>query len=273
MIINSINRELHLASTEQKSTVTQIEVIVEPGPKKDSGFLPEYQRREDDWKGREWKDEGWKGGGWTEDEKVNESEQWNMEDHSTIEASWSNQKLKNQQWKRDENHSEKRWQQDENGESWKAEEWNNEDFKENGEWKEDETWKQDEAWKEGAGRKDDDRWKDRGGMDGEWKRGSTQLAAIGKFQTETNFDDKDGKCLTKKGGWESVIGNVSTDQVIPWWKKAGNSSAYTEAEGRPWPEPESEYSPPVDKPDGLSRSGVEIKTHQHFGEWRSTFDS
>lgn len=90
-------------------------------------------------------------------------------------------------------------------------------------------------------------------------------------QTQMWSEDEDGGNLTKVSGWDPVTVNVLTDQEVPWWEDARNSS--TSLEGQPWLEPERRYPRMKDNADGPARSGIVVKTHQNFGEWRSTFGS
>jgi hypothetical protein len=63
-----------------------------------------------------------------------------------------------------------------------------------------------------------------------WNLESTQLFAATKSRE---------KHSTRETRFNSILVNVSTDQTIPWWKKAGDNS--TSSTTQPWPELGSEH--------------------------------
>lgn len=129
---------------------------------------------------------------WKEDEKWNDDQRWKSHDTSNDGERWEDDKWEDQGWKT------QRWEEKEK-------------------WKEGEKWNGEES-KQGWGNE-------------EWKVEPAQSKAGRNSQTQMWTEDEDGGNLTKVSGWDPVTVNVSTDQEVPWWEDARNSS--TSPEGQP----------------------------------------
>jgi hypothetical protein len=308
---NNITRELHLSSTDQKIKGNEPDIplsrlVTTSGGAQESqlnnlGIIkefdcpPEYQTRDegekelerlkeqirkgvDELKIQNWKDEEWDEGKWEgkwEDEdwkgenlkgKTDGKESW--KDENWEAKNWQEGKEEKERWK-EENHEGKNWEEDSR---WKDCEWKN-----NKKWEVDEKRKEREGWNKDERRKEHQGWgkdekskEDTTNKRKEWKTGFEQVEAAGISWANERAEDKEGGFWTKGGETESIVVNVSTGQNIPWWKRAGESPPPV---GRAWPDEKGEYSHADDKLEGLGGPEIEVKTHQHFGEWRSTFDS